>query len=125
MNEAKTTDTTPAHELAFVTHGVVVRFFVLRDATCWVSAVSLAGLMGEPVGAVCSRFAPDDLGWIASLHDGWDTSGQRISIPVITSGALDQLVSSKLADMADEFDSEVFAVFHRKVMAMRSVGAVA
>lgn len=123
MNEADPHDSTPAHELAVVIRGVVVRMFVRRDETCWVSASSMARLLGVDPVALCAEFALDDLSWMTSRHDGVEPGSDRlVSIPVISAQSVHGLIAQHpaLAELADELNAEVFGVFHDKITLMRA-----
>lgn len=123
MNEADPHDSTPAHELAVVIRGVVVRMFVRRDETCWVSAGSLARLLGVDPVALCAEFALDDLSWMTSRHDHIEPSNdRRLSIPVISAQGVHELVAQHpaLAELTDDLNAEVFSVFHDKITLMRA-----
>lgn len=123
MNEADASHSTPAHESAVVIHAVVVRMFIRKDETCWVSASSIARLVGVDPVALCAEFALDDLAWMASRHDHIEPRNDvRLSIPVISARGVHSMASRypALAELADELNAEVFGVFHDRVMLMRA-----
>lgn len=91
-----------------------------------ISAVSIALLAGCPLPELLSCIEPGDFSHEAVTLGVPETARLYSDpLPVISSTAFSHLVDTQplLMEMSDEFDREVFAAFHHKVLAIRGWSA--